>query len=156
MVLTIASCKKEEDKAPSSTPPPSSTSMTAVETAMVGHWLWDSTQIWSGGALTSTVNHSTHPGQAGAYIDLKSTKYSGVTTSPQLYDEVFLPSGTMAFGASWKIQPLGTFPKDFFDGNVCPMGTASGSYIDAVTSTTLVLTDWSGAVENGSKHFYHK
>ena len=87
LLLIGTACKKSKSPTPS-TPAPtsSSTNMTALETSMVGKWYWDKLENWSGDTLISTFNASNTAGFGGAYMELKSSMYTGTFTSPQFYD----------------------------------------------------------------------
>ncbi len=156
LMLTSIGCKKE-DKTPSPTTAPTPTAtMTATETALVGKWYWDKTENWSGGSLIATYDHTTHPSQAVAYMDLKSSLYFGaVNPAPQKYDNIWLSTGTTTYLNAWKVIPIGLFPKENLETNAPPFSTYGG-YIDSISSTNLILIGWSGTVQNGYKNFYHK
>ncbi len=161
LLLLGTACKKE-NKAPTPAPAPNSPAagMTATETALVGKWYWDHSEQWIGGVLTNTYDSVNRPTTKGCFIDLRSTFYQGVVTSsslPQSYDCIALIYYGMTPGAfDWEVFPIGSRPKEQFMSQGVDNDGGGDHFIDVLTSTNLVFTEWTGSIPQGMKIYYHK
>jgi hypothetical protein len=156
IVFIATSCKKEEKTPTPITPAPAATSMTATETALVGIWHWDKMEFWSATSIIYTSDHITHPTLASAYMDLQSGFYGGITgqTPPILYQSILYGDGVTGSSSSWRVLTSTMIPEEMLDlGNTFPF---NGGYIESISSTTLIVKNWSGNVPNGPKTYYSR
>jgi hypothetical protein len=146
---------------PTPTPTPTPTySMTATETALVGDWIWDKTENYSAGVLTSITTSAT-PGYtlyAGIHMDLKSTLYMN-TSYYTIYGynmfngDAYAPNISAAVTSSaWYVKNLSAGEYLYGISYVLTQG-----YLYTLNATTLITQAWvTGQTPNGTKVFYHK
>jgi hypothetical protein len=182
MVL-IGSCKKDKPTAKTSSSN-NVTSMTSMETALVGKWYWDSTYVYNGGVLTdihlNTDSFITAGVYQSSYNNCLSSLYNNATAiqpNPQEYDQIWFVKdfGTSGVTIDSSIQailwavvppnwtngagsynPSGTKYQIWGDFGPVTWGLSVHSYIDTITSTHLILDAWAGSVPQGNKCFFHK
>jgi signal peptidase I len=148
------------------------TSMTATEAMLVGDWIFDKQESYSGGSLTGIITTSTainsvgaittYTVYAGAHMVFKSSFFNNTVNppvAPQYYNADYFNSlGLGNFSAFWQVRPTAS-GETLFHGGAQPFsstGTAT-PYILTLNATTLVYQDWiPGTIPNGYKLYYHK
>jgi hypothetical protein len=169
-VIVLSSCNQNSPTpapatpaTPTPTPTPTS-SMTATEAALVGDWIWDKTESYTSGNLTSIVTPSTTQGGtgaptsytvfAGSHMVLKSSFYNNTATTysfvPQQYNADYYSYYSLS--NSWQVSTNPNGPK-----LTTPHSVLGGGYIITLNSTNLIVQAWlPGQIPNGGKLFYHK
>ena len=165
IALVISSCNQNSPapapspSSPTPTPTPTS-SMTATEAALVGDWIFDYQEFYSGGNLSPLViSPTTYTIYAGNHMVLKSSLY---TTAPvpngvQYYQGDFY-SGTSAASAMWYVttSPIAPNP-EILHGTPMGMYTSQDNYIITLNATTLIYQAWvPGQIANGHRTYFHK
>jgi hypothetical protein len=149
-LLLIAACKKDKSSTPSGTPVTAS-GMTATETAMVGLWIWDKNETWSGGVLVST-----NIAPVLVTCENKTSFLAGIVSVPQSYEGVYTeystPSSTLY---PWMVDTTTMYPKTKVV-MLTPIQTGPAKFIETLTATNLVLTDYPGTTASGKRYFFHK
>lgn len=159
LMLIGIGCKKDEKAASPTTPPSTTSTMTATETALVGIWNWDKVEYWNASGVYLTSTPATHPTFAAAYLDLRTTIYGGITTPAPYFYDCIISDGTTGSGTIWQVIPAGTLPIDRLAINPdasTPVFPFYGGFIETLNSTTLIVTSWSGSVPNGTKTYYSR
>jgi hypothetical protein len=161
-VIVMSNCTPSPSPGPATPTPTTTYSMTATETALVGDWIWDKTENYSSGVLTSITTSATpsYTMYAGKHMDLKSTFYNSNagyaiqgfnmfnvdTYYPNYLGSAPVPSG------SWYVKNLTT--------GECLTVTSmylTNVYMQTLNATTLVTQSWGiGQTAHGSKSFFHK
>ena len=163
IALVISSCNQNSPAPAPATPAPApaptpTSSMTATEALLVGNWIWDKTETYTSGNLTSSITPtSTWPitgtlNWAGSHMVLKSSIYSS-SSNPNFYNADFY-NGPNATSGSWAVtvNPNGTFL-----GLAGGMPGTSGGYIITLNTNSLIHQIWvPGGIANGNKAYYHK
>jgi hypothetical protein len=166
--IALTNCKKTASPTPAapaapSTPTPTYT-MTATETALVGDWIWDKTENYSAGVLTTVITPTTagYVMYAGAHIDLKSTLYLGNGyNSPYYYNwyamKSYFPNytgGAAETSSCWWVENLTAGEYIYSSSSLTSIITG---YIKTVNFNTLITQTWViGQTSNGKKSYYHK
>ena len=170
-VIVLSSCNQNSPTPAPATPatptPTPTSSMTATETALVGDWIWDKTELYTNGSLSfiytpstlqsSTGSATTYTVYTGSHMVLKSSFWNGTATTnslvPQFYNADYY---SYQSGSSfWQVKPLATGDQLATNGYGTPYCTFGN--IITLSSTNLVVQDWlQGQIPNGSKCFYHK
>ena len=159
IALIISSCNQNSPApapaTPATAPTPTPTStMTAAEAALVGDWIWDRSENYTSGNITSIWDSTTAFGvYKGTHTILKSSIYQASTVAglPNYY-QCDGYTGTQGASGMWYVTSNQY-------GNVLSanaFGCAGGNY--TVTATSLIILSGynSTQIPNGSKTFYHK
>jgi hypothetical protein len=134
--------------------------MTATESALVGDWIWDKTETYTSGNLTSSITPTSTwsitgtLNWAGSHMVLKSSIHTNLSSSgnPNFYNADFY-NGTSATSGSWvvTVNPNGTVL------GVLNMPATAGGYIITLNANSLIHQEWvPGGIANGNKAYYHK
>jgi hypothetical protein len=163
-IIVLSSCNQNSPSPSPATPatptPTPTTSMTTTEAALVGDWIWDKTENYTSGNLTSihtpaTLQFATgaptsYTLYAGSHMVLKSSLYNGSASTPQYYNADFY-SGS-AISSAWGVIANANGLQ--LNAN---WGIMYGGYIITLTANTLICHAWiTGGIANGAKCYYHK
>ncbi len=153
-IIFYSSCKKEEPTVNTNDHP-----INVMKDALAGKWYWEKTEHYEGGAVDSTYDSITDPTRAGEYIDFKSDIYTGILIG---YTPPGIPLYDLYSGNNLSTSSLPSYwGVDYFEQpSEAPLKYLYSNhnyYIKTLTSTDLVLTDWSGDTPTfGMKCYYHR
>ena len=167
-VIVLSSCNQNSPTPSPATPatptPTPTSSMTATEALLVGDWIWDKTETYTSGNLTSITTPSTiqfgtgapttYTYYAGSHMVLKSSFYNNTATTyswvPQQYNANYYSYSSLS--SSWQVSTNPNGPL-----LTTPHSQLQGGYIITLNATTLISQSWTpGQIANGSKLYYHK
>lgn len=159
-VLFVTGCKKDPPKASNSNAP-TPTGLTSMEGSLVGKWYLDKSEDYNGGVLMNTYYPDSIQTLNGAYMEFLSSKFQNITNGPpQWYDDIHGGSSGPSTTSAWYVNPPGLYGNPstsmylLFGVNE-PSSDYEG-YIITISSTQLIVQDWSGSVPQGMKSYYHK
>jgi len=144
LVISIMSCAKNNVQP---TPVVPVSTMTSMESSLVGKWYVDSNVVYSADIRIAAVAII----DTGSYRDMKSTLLQNIVSTPQFYDEVDLLLNILVHNV-WEVQlPVSGVSTKY------KLATYSNTaYIESVSSTRLILVDWPGTTKTGIVQYFHK
>ncbi|MCF8424392.1 MAG: hypothetical protein K9H41_08615 [Bacteroidia bacterium] len=169
-VIVLSSCNQNSPTPSPATPSPATptptSTMTATESALVGDWIWDETQIWNNGIKSITYTPisqidangavTTNTMYSGTHMVLKSSIHP-LTTQGYLEYNANYYSLTSPAG-SWYVLKLsnGIDNMLFLNGSGGTNQFGSG-YIITLNATTLICQMWTpNTTPSGRISYYHK
>lgn len=145
--VMLTSCKKEDNKSMGpTTPPPTTSSVSLTEAALVGDWICEGDSIYTSGV---PVFDSTY---VDWHLELVSTVYADTTVGPGYMQSGWYSSlATPSTPYYWRVADTGD---PHYQLNSYVLSSYPYQYIMTVTATKLVLATNEGMVNVKRRIFY--